>query len=166
VVGTPPSRVVSALGDLQAADLVGDRDRQPHHAALVCDRAADGLADPQRRVSRKAVPAAVVELLDGAHEPDRALLDEVGQRQPRVLALVALGDVHDEAQVGLDHVVFRGHVAALDAACEHLLLGRREQRRASDATQVEGQSVVVAIAHAPDFRPRCSRVAEGPLNVS
>jgi hypothetical protein len=91
--------------------------------------------------------ASVVELLDGAHEPDRALLDQVGQRQPGVLALVALGDMDDEPQVRLDHVVLGRHVAALDAAGERLLLRRRQQRRASDPTQVEGQSVVMAIAH-------------------
>ena len=68
-------------------------------------------------------------------------------RQPGVLALVALGDVHDEPQVGLDHVVLGGQVAALDAAGQVLLLSRREQRRARDAAQIKGQAVVVSLTH-------------------
>ena len=39
-------------------------------AALVGDGAADGLADPPRRVCAEAEPPPVLELLDGAHEAD------------------------------------------------------------------------------------------------
>jgi hypothetical protein len=115
-----------ALGDLELSHAIGDRDRQPYDPALVRERAPDRLSDPQRRVRREAEAAAVVELLDGAHEADRALLDQVLHRQRRVLALVALGDVDDEPQVGLDHVVLGREVAALHAARERLLLGGRE----------------------------------------
>jgi len=111
------------------------------------------------------VAAPVVELLDRAHEADRALLDQVRQRHPRVLALVALGEVHDEPQVGLDHVVLRGEVAALDPAGEGLLLGGCEQRRTSDPPQVQGQPIVMAIAHCVHFRRRSSRIPEGRLNA-
>src|SRR5215211_1973053 len=51
----------------------GDADGPP----LVRDRACDRLADPPRRVGRELVAAPVVELLDGADEAQRALLDEV-----------------------------------------------------------------------------------------
>ena len=102
------------------ADLLGQADR----AALVADRAADRLADPDRRVGAEAVALAVVELLDGADEPERALLDQVGEREPVAGALEALGDVDDEPQVGLDHALLGGEVAALDPAREAQLLGR------------------------------------------
>ena len=84
-------------------------------------------------------PAAPVELLDGAHEPERALLDEVEERQ--AAAAVALGDRDDEAQVGLDHLLLRGLVAELDALGEADLVGGREQRHAADVLQEELQGV-------------------------
>jgi hypothetical protein len=66
--------------------------------ALVGDRARDGLADPPGGVRGELVAAAVVELLDRADEAERALLDEVQERE--AAAQVALGDGDDEAQVG------------------------------------------------------------------
>jgi hypothetical protein len=83
----------------------------------------------------------VVELLHRAHEPDRALLDEVGEREAVLVALVALGDVDDEAQVRLDHPVLGGEVAALDAAREPDLLGGGQERRARDL----GEEVLEAV---------------------
>src|SRR4051812_10726038 len=112
---------------VQALDHVhGDADR----AALVGDRAGHGLADPPRGVRRELVAAAVVELLDRADEPERALLDQIEEGQPA--AEVALGDRDDEAQVGLDHALLGGHVAALDALGQRDLLGAREQRHLAD----------------------------------
>ena len=98
-------------------------DRDADRARLVGDRARDGLADPPGRVRRELVAAPVVELLDGADQPERSLLDEVQERQ--AAAEVALGDRHDEPQVGLDHVLLGRHVAALDALGEPDLLARR-----------------------------------------
>jgi hypothetical protein len=92
------------------------------------------------------MPAAVVELLDCADQPERALLDEVGERQPAVVALVALGYVHDEAQVGLDHALLGGKVAALDGPGEPELVLWREQRRAGNAGEEVGEPVR---GHAP-----------------
>jgi len=113
----------------------GDADRP----ALVGDGARDGLPDPPGGVRRELVATAVVELLHRADEPERALLDEVQERQPA--AQVALGDGHDEPQVGLDHLLLGLHVAALDALGErHLLLGG-EQGDAADRPQVEPQGV-------------------------
>src|SRR3954452_12258813 len=75
-------------------ELLDHVDRDADRAALVGDGARDGLADPPRRVRRELVAAAVVELLDGADEAERALLDEVQEREPA--AEVALGDRDDE----------------------------------------------------------------------
>ena len=48
---------------------------------------------------------------------------------------VALGDLDDETQVGLDHVVLGGEVAALDALGQCDLLARAEQRPAAGRPQ-------------------------------
>src|SRR6185312_14424737 len=65
------------------------------------------------------------ELLDGADQAERALLDEVPHRE--ALALVAAGDRHHEAQVGVDHPLLGDEVAALDLLRQLDLLGGREQ---------------------------------------
>src|SRR5213592_2287160 len=56
--------------------------RDPDRPRLVRDRARDRLADPPRRVGRELVALAVVELLHGADQAERALLDQVEERQP------------------------------------------------------------------------------------
>ncbi len=91
-----------------------------HGAALVGERAADGVADPPRRVRREAVAARVVEALDRLHQADVALLDQVDERQPA--AVVAARDAHDEAQVRLHELVL------------HEARARRRPRRSSRCT--------------------------------
>ena len=131
----------AAVGDLLdrrlAAELDGERGtragepalalrdvgRQADRARLVGERAADRLADPQRRVGREAEALAPVELLRGADQPDRALLDEVQQRQ--LGALVAPRDRDDQPQVVGDQLLLGLEVAALDALGELDLLGGR-----------------------------------------
>ena len=63
--------------------------RDADRAGAVGDGAPDRLADPPRGVGRELEAAAMVELLDGAHEAEVALLDEIEQRQPA--GLVAAG---------------------------------------------------------------------------
>src|SRR5262252_4855107 len=88
-------RHVHALGDLfgigLAAELLDERargagqlvdrldhvDRNADGPGLVRDRAGDRLADPQRRVGRELVAAAVLELLGRLHQADVHLLDQV-----------------------------------------------------------------------------------------
>ena len=163
-----------ALDRLQLAHAVADVHGQAHGAALLGHRAADRLADPQGRVGGEAEAAAVVELLDRAHEADRALLDQVQQRHPGVLALEALGEVDDEAQVGLDHAVLGLEVAALDAASELELLGGGQQPRAGDALEEDSEAVAELAAfvgrrrsggHARQHRSRCSRDSEVKLRA-
>ena len=102
------SDVAAQLLDERArrADQLVDRldhvDRDADGPRLVCNRARDGLADPPRRVRRELVAAAVLELVDGLHEADVALLDQVQELQTAVGVL--LGDRDDEAQVGLHHL--------------------------------------------------------------
>ena len=76
---------------------------------MVRDGALHRLADPPGRVGRELVAAAPVELLDGAVEAERALLDQVEERNAE--AAVALGDRDDEPQVRLDHAPLGDQVA-------------------------------------------------------
>jgi len=77
--------------------------------------------------------------LNRAHEAEGALLDEVEERQ--AATAIPLGDRHDEAKVGLDHLRLGGLVAGLDALGEVHLLRGREQRHAADVLQEELQRV-------------------------
>ncbi len=100
----------------------------------------------------------MVELLHGAQQPQRALLHEVGQRHAVLLALVALGDVHDQAQVRLDHAVLGHEVAALDPPREPQLVGRGEQRRARDVGEEAGEAVR-RVLHAEHHRSGALKAA-------
>ena len=131
-------------------ELLDHVDRDADRPPLVRDRAGDRLADPPRRVGRELVAAAVVELLDGADQAQRALLDQVQERQ--AAAEVALGDRDDEAQVGLDHLLLGDQVAALDALREGDLALRGEQLHAADRPQVEAQRVKRRLDREVDLR--------------
>src|SRR5262249_12316993 len=98
-------------------DVDGDADR----ACVVRDRALHRLTDPPGRGGRELVARAPVELLDGAVEAQRALLDQVEERDAE--AAIALCDRHDETQVGLDHPALGREVAALDRLRERDLFG-------------------------------------------
>ena len=91
------------LDPQRLVDLLDHVHRHADGAALVGDRALQCLADPPGRVRRELVALGVVELLDRTHQADVAFLDQVEQRQ--ALALVALGQRNDEAEVGLEQVV-------------------------------------------------------------
>ena len=131
--------------------------RDADRARLVGDRPRDRLADPPGRVGRELVAAAVVELLDRADQPERALLDQVQERQPA--AEVALRDRHDEAQVGLDHLLLGGHVAALDALRQRDLLVGGQQVHAADRAQVQPQRVEARLDRQVDLRLLRRRLA-------
>ena len=98
-------------------------DRQADRAAGVGDAAGDGLADPPRGVGGELEALAPVELLDGVHQAEVALLDQVEQRQAR--GLVLLGDRHHQAQVRL-HERALGVLALAGGAAQLALLGGGE----------------------------------------
>ena len=128
-----------ALGADDLVQLLDDVDGHPDRAPLVGERAGDRLADPPRRVRRELVALAPVELLGGADEADRPLLDQIEERQP--LVAVALRDRDDEAEVRLDHLLLRAVVAALDPLRELDLLGGGQQLDLADVLEEELQRV-------------------------
>ena len=65
----------------------------------------------------------------------------IRSRNERPRPEVALGDGDDEAEVRLDHLRLRAHVAALDALGERDLLVGRQERHLADLAQVEAQRV-------------------------
>ena len=109
---------------VELVDPLVDVDRHADRAALLGDSLADRLPDPDRRVGREPVAGTRVELLDRPHQPQRPLLDKVGQREWAVIAHIALGDMDHQPQVGLDHAVLGGKVAAFTAVRERPLLCR------------------------------------------
>ena len=97
--------------------------RDADGAGLVGDGAGDGLADPPRGVGRELEALRVVELLDRPHQAEVALLDQVEEQHPP--PDVALGDRHDEAEVGLDQLG-PGLVAVADDALQEAPVDRRQ----------------------------------------
>ena len=122
-------------GLLEAGEGVAGVHRQADGAAGVGDAAGDGLADPPRGVGGELEALAPVELLDGVHEAEVALLDEVEQRQAR--RLVLLGDRHHETQVRL-HEGALGVLALADGAPQLALACRREVTSASSSRPTGG----------------------------
>ena len=143
---------------LDDVDGYADRARLVRHAAL------HGLPDPPRRVRRELVTAAPVELLDRPDEPDDPLLDQVEQRD--AVALVLLGDRHDEAEVGVDHQIFRFLVAVLDQLGQLHLLGGGQQLVAAGLVEEELEGVrgggceVAVHIRAPDRVRSCAVIGE------
>ena len=123
----------------RAAHLLGDVDGQTDRAALVGERARHGLADPPGRVRRELVAHLVVELLDGADEPEVALLDQVEERHAGLR--VVARDRHHEPEVALDQATLGALVSEVLAPGELALLGRREQPPVADLADVELQRV-------------------------
>src|SRR5437660_250709 len=70
-----------ALDVNDLVELLDHVDRDPDRPPLVRDCTGDRLADPPRGVRRELVAAPVVELLDGADETHRSLLDEIDERE-------------------------------------------------------------------------------------
>ena len=127
-----------ALGDAhELVQPVPHVQGQPDRPRLVADGTEHRLADPPGGVGGELVAAAVVELLHRPDQPHRPLLDEVQERKPP--AQVRLGDRDHQPQVGLDHLLLRPDVAALDPLGQRDLLVGREQLHAPDRAQVQPQ---------------------------
>ncbi len=134
--GELPGHAIGALSLLR--HLHGDADG----VAVLLDGPLQGLADPPRGVGRESETALPVELVDGAHEPEGPLLDEVAEVDAPVL--VATRPVDDEAQVGGDHLATGLVVAGRDALGQLDLLLVVRQGVAVEIIQKEPDTVVCA----------------------
>src|SRR5687767_2943913 len=110
-----------ARGANQLVDGLDHVDGDADGARLIGDGARDGLANPPRRVSRELIPAPPLELVDGLHQTDVPLLNEVEELEAAVGVL--LGDGDDETEVGLDELALglRGLGLADDDCLERAL---------------------------------------------
>ena len=131
-----PQLTIGAVDLLQPLD---DVHRHADRPRLVGERSRDRLPDPPGRVRRELEAASPVELLDRADEPERALLDEVEERE--ALVAVVLRDRDDEPEVRLDHPLLRLHVAALDPLRELDLLRGGQQLVPARLAQEELQRI-------------------------
>ena len=87
----------------------------------VGDASGDGLTDPPGGIRGELKALSPVELFDGVHQAQVALLDEIQQRQPG--GLILLGNRDDQPQVRLDEGAL-GVLATLQVALELTAAGR------------------------------------------
>ena len=81
--------------------------RNPDGAALVGNRARNGLANPPHRIGRYLHTASIVELFDGMHQTHIAFLDQI-KKVKRAVAAVLLGNGHNQPQMCPDHLLAAG----------------------------------------------------------
>src|ERR671921_1391427 len=122
------------LDPVVLVDLLDHVDGNPDRTSLVGYRPGDGLADPPRGVRGELEALAVVELLDGPHQPDVALLDQIEQRDAPSSILLGYGD--DEPEVGFGEMGLGTSVASLYAPREVGLLGFGKKGCLADLVQV------------------------------
>src|SRR5262249_22372106 len=101
--------------------------------------ALNGLTDPQRAVGRELEATPPVELLDGADQPEHALLHEVLHGEPVTLVTARLR--HDQTEVRIDHSLLGLEVTLLDPLGQLDLLCGGQQRVCTSATQKQLQGV-------------------------
>src|ERR1700728_4676851 len=101
-------------------------DWQANRLGLISDGTRDRLADPPGGVSAELVAAPILELLDGSHQPDISLLDEVEHLESALR--VSLRDGDNQAEVRLNELGPR-RGGASDRSCD------RDPRR-SNATSL------------------------------
>src|SRR5919112_6298108 len=109
-----------AVGASHLAELLAHVDGNPDGLPLVGDGSLDCLTYPPRSVRGEAEAEVRVELLDGPHEADVALLDQILKGQAMPPRLLGYGD--DELQVLLDESLAGGLVTHLSPLGEVYLL--------------------------------------------
>src|SRR6185312_8489336 len=148
-----------ARGPDDLVDRLDHMHRDTDGARLVGDRTGDSLPNPPGGVGRELVAAAVLEFVDGLHQADIALLDEVQELQAAVRIL--LGDRDHEAKVGLDHLLLgdgRFALALLHLVHDPAVLGDVEPRfgrQSMDLATNLGDRVALALDELSPTLPSC-----------
>ena len=97
-------------------------DRDANGAGLIGDGSRDGLANPPCGVGGELVAAAILEFVDGLHQADVALLNQVEELEAAVGVL--FGDGNDEAEIGFDQLALG--LLGVHVALNHFALGALE----------------------------------------
>src|SRR3989440_1516891 len=109
-------------------------DRQPDRLALVRKGALDRLLDPPGCICAELSALRGIETLDGLHQTDVALRNQVEQRQAEIRVIVR--DLDHEPQIGPDHEGAGLAVALLDLGSQLDLLVGSKERDLPDLAQV------------------------------
>src|SRR5579859_4968683 len=104
--------------------------RNMNSACMFCHRSTDRLTNPPGGVGAETEAANRIEFLRGAYQSEIALLNKIKERDPMII--VALGNAHDEAQIGFNQPLLRVHIASDDPSGYVQLLLCCEQGIASD----------------------------------
>ncbi len=117
-------RFEMANGAQDEVDFLDHMNRQPDGARLIHDAALNALAHPPGRVGGKPETAFRIEFLQRVNQAEVPFFDQVEQRYAPVE--VMLGDIHDQAQVVLDHFLARLEVAGTHQSSGRHLFFRRQ----------------------------------------
>src|SRR5215210_660068 len=128
-----------AHGPAHLPDLLRHVHGDADGAALIGHGTLHGLPYPPRGVGGEPEAPVGVELLDGLHQADVALLDEVFEGQP--VAAVLLGHADDQPEVLLDEPLPGPPVAGLGPQAQIYLLGVREEIALADVREVLGEEL-------------------------
>jgi hypothetical protein len=154
VVGSKPSllELLALLAQVEEQLALGLGGADLHQPPVVEDELEDVGADPEGRVGRQLDPAVRIVLPHRLHQADVALLHQVEQV---LVAAVLVGDLHHQAQVGLDELARRRRCRrARPAGRERVLLLGREQRVAPHLLHVLAHRVAPAGKKAERVRVR------------
>src|SRR5438128_4935513 len=120
---------------------------------LIGERSFDRLLDPPRGVGGKFSTLRRIEALDGFHQADVALRNQIEQRQSKIRIIVR--DLNDQAQIRTNHQGASFLVAALNFGGEFNLLVGSEQRDLPDLTQVNlYSSIAIFSCHKTSLHER------------
>jgi len=130
-------------GAAHLRNLVDEMDGEADRFALVRQGALDGLLDPPRGVGRELAALARVKTFDGLDQADIAFANEVKERKAKIL--IVHRDLHDEPEIGGNHVVAGGLVAAADALRQLDFLLDRQEGGLADLLEVKLEVAALAV---------------------
>src|SRR5205807_9296685 len=128
-----PYTTLFRSGPPDLVQLLDHVDRDADRAGFVRQGPGDRLPDPPSRIGGELEALAVVELLRGAHQAKRPLLNQIEIGRAHVT--VVLGDGDHEPEIRLHHLLLGVEIAALDPLREIDLLLCGEQTHLADVLQ-------------------------------